>query len=63
VPSSFSRFLADDELRRVRELYLESIEDPSPEEPAAATDGDADAQASLTARTAPQQPEQDASAS
>jgi hypothetical protein len=26
MPSSFSRFLSDDELRKVRELYLESLE-------------------------------------
>lgn len=59
MPSSFSRFLADDELRRVRELYLKSIEDPSPEEPAADTaDADEDAPAATQA-----QPEQDESAS
>jgi hypothetical protein len=56
VPSSFSRFLADDELRRVRELYLKSIEDPSPEEPAAGADADAPAATQA-------QPEQDESAS
>jgi hypothetical protein len=32
VPNSFSRFLNDDELARVRELYLASLEDKSLEE-------------------------------
>ena len=34
MPSSFSRFLTDDELKRVRELYVESLKaeptDPPP---------------------------------
>jgi hypothetical protein len=51
MPSSFSRFLSDDELQRVRQLYLESVEKntPKPEdtpsridsgEPASETEAD-----------------------
>lgn len=32
MPSSFSRFLSDQELERVRQLYLESLEEKDPEE-------------------------------
>jgi hypothetical protein len=37
MPSSFSRFLSDDELQRVRELYLESLEKDAAEQREAAT--------------------------
>lgn len=41
MPSSFSRFLSDQELERVRQLYLESLE--GPEEGAAAPAAEAPA--------------------
>lgn len=53
MPSSFSRFLAEDELDEVRKLYLESLEaieedeaeaevaEPAPSPSAQADDGDA----------------------
>jgi hypothetical protein len=40
MPSSFSRFLSDEELQRVRQLYLESLEKDAAEREAATVAGE-----------------------